>query len=224
MTATQVNIADPNTPANQVAVNSLGQISIANFPSTQSVIGTVAVSAFPANQVVSGTIDVTDRAARQLGVVSVSSGAMGTNTTPAYTIVQDGTTNANKWAIDSGGNASVNLGKVGGTAVSNTNPLPTQYVSQSGYVSLSSPPTQTNAGSDTTFTFSSQVNTVLLQNNDVVNVNVAFDTAASAGSFLLAPGQTLIYPKKVTAVHLFTATARNVNGTSSGNIVLLGEL
>jgi hypothetical protein len=74
MTATQVNIADPTTPTNIVAVNSLGQISIANFPSTQSVIGTVTVAAFPAVQVISGSADITDRSTRQVGVVSISGG------------------------------------------------------------------------------------------------------------------------------------------------------
>jgi hypothetical protein len=76
MTATQVNIVDPTTPTNQLAVNSLGQLAISNFPATQSVVGTVNVAAFPANQVVSGTIDVTDRTTRQLGVVSVSTGTL----------------------------------------------------------------------------------------------------------------------------------------------------
>lgn len=97
-------------------------------------------------------------------------------------------------------------------------------VSQSGYVALSSPPTQTNSGSDTTFTFSKQVNCVIIQNNTGSNVNFAFDGAASAGSLLLATGQTFIYAKRVTAVHLYTSSAQNVNGTSGSNIVLLGEL
>lgn len=97
-------------------------------------------------------------------------------------------------------------------------------VSQSGYVALSSSPAQTNAGSDTTCTFSKQVNCVILQNNTTATVNYAFDTTASAGSLALAAGQTLVYAKRVTAVHLFTASAQNINGTSSGNIVLLGEL
>jgi hypothetical protein len=118
----------------------------------------------------------------------------------------------------------MNLIQINGTAISNTNPEPVQFISQAGYIALSTPAAQTNNGSDTTYTFSSQVNTVIIQNNTTVNVNYAFDVAASAGSLLLLPGQLLVYSKKITAVHLFTAAAQNVNGTSAANIVLLGEL
>lgn len=97
-------------------------------------------------------------------------------------------------------------------------------IEASGYVSLTSPPSATSAGSDTTLTFSKQVNRVIIQNNTSANVNYAFDTAASAGSLVLAPGSTLIYPKKVTSPHLYTAAAQNINGTSAGNIVVLGAL
>jgi hypothetical protein len=117
-----------------------------------------------------------------------------------------------------------NLTQINGTALSNTNPVPSQDIEQSGYVTASSPPAQTNAGSDTSYTFSSQVNRVIIQNNTSVNLNYAFDTAASAGSFLLVPGATLVYPKKCTVLHLYTSTAQSINGTSSGNIVVLGAL
>lgn len=113
---------------------------------------------------------------------------------------------------------------VAGSAISNSNPVPTQDVEQSGYVAASSPPSATNVGSDTTYTFSSQVNRVIIQNNTSANVNYAFDTAASAGSFVLASNAMVVYPKKVTALHLYTAAAQNINGTSAGNIVVLGAL
>jgi hypothetical protein len=117
-----------------------------------------------------------------------------------------------------------NLTQVNGTALSNTNPVPSQDIEQSGYVTASSPPSQTNAGSDTPYTFSSQVNRLIIQNNTSANLNYAFDTAASAGSFLLVPGATLVYPKKCTVLHLYTAVAQNINGTAAGNIVVLGAL
>ncbi len=97
-------------------------------------------------------------------------------------------------------------------------------IEQSGYIALSSPPSTTNAGSDTPLTFSSQVNRVIIQNNTSANVNYAFDTSASAGSMLLVPGATLIYPKKCTVLHLFTAAAQNINGSTAGNIVALGAM
>jgi hypothetical protein len=102
--------------------------------------------------------------------------------------------------------------------------LITEDVEPSGYIAASSPPSATNVGSDTPYTFSSQVNHVLIQNNTSANVNVAFDVAASGGSLVLIPGTLLIYPKKCTVLHLYTASAQNINGTSAGNIVVLGEL
>ncbi|SRR6266849_250039 len=97
-------------------------------------------------------------------------------------------------------------------------------IEQAGYIALTSPPAQTNAGSDTTLTFSQQVNRVIIQNNTSANAYYAFDTAASLGSLLLVPGAFLVYPKKVTSPHLYTVAAQPINGTSAGNIVVLGAL
>lgn len=102
-------------------------------------------------------------------------------------------------------------------------PTGNMAISQAGYIAILGP-TQTSANEDTTFTFAQPVNTVVIQNNTSAVLNYAFDQEASAGSLLLAAGQQLIYSKCVTEVHLFTASATNVNGTSAGNIVLLGEL
>lgn len=153
--------------------------------------------------------DVIDRVGRLLGHVIV-------DTLPSIA----GTVSVSNFPATQ----AANLTQINGSALSNTNPEPVQFVSQSGYVALTSPPAQTNAGSDTTLTFGSQVNTILIQNNSTSTINFAFDTAASAGSLALAAGQIFIYSKKVTTVHLYTANAANVNGTSSGNIVVLGEL
>jgi hypothetical protein len=102
-----VNIADPTTPANQLAVNSLGQIAISNFPATQSIIGTVSIAQFPSVQVVSGMVDVSDRAARQLGHVIVDLGGAGTNTAPGYSIIQDGVLNTRKMAVNADGSINI---------------------------------------------------------------------------------------------------------------------
>lgn len=116
------------------------------------------------------------------------------------------------------------LADVNGVALSNTSPIPSQDIEQAGYVAASSPPSTTNAGSDTSYTFSSQVSRVIIQNNTSSNLNYAFDATASAGSLLLVPGAMLVYPKKCTVLHLYTLAAQNVNGTSTGNIVVLGAL
>jgi hypothetical protein len=102
-----VNIADPTTPANQLAVNSLGQIAISNFPSVQSVIGTVSIAQFPSVQTVSGSVDVSDRTVRQLGHVIVDLGGAGTNTAPGYSVIQDGTLNTRKMAVNADGSINV---------------------------------------------------------------------------------------------------------------------
>lgn len=97
-------------------------------------------------------------------------------------------------------------------------------IEQQGYIALTSPPSTTNAGSDTVLTFSSQVNRIIIQNNTSANANFDFDQSASAGSFLVVPGGMIVYPKKCTAFHLFTAAAQNINGTSAGNIVVRGAM
>ncbi len=231
--ATIVNIADPTTPSNVVAVNSLGQIAISNFPSVQSVVGTVSIAQFPSVQAVSGSVDIIDRASRSLGHVIVDSGGSGTNTAPGYSIIQDPNSNSRKLAINSDGSINItitgnqsalasNITQFGGVSLTNTNPIPNQDIEQANYISATTPPSVTNIGTDTLYTFSSQVSRVILQNNTSVNVNYAFDVTSSAGSLLLLPGSTLVYPKKCTVLHLFTAAAQNINGSSTGNIVVLG--
>jgi hypothetical protein len=97
-------------------------------------------------------------------------------------------------------------------------------IEASGYVSATSPPATTNAGSDTIYTFSSQVNRVIIQNNTSANLNFDFDQAASAGSFLALPGTMIIYPKQCTVLHLYTTGAQNINGSTAVNIVVRGAL
>lgn len=89
-------------------------------------------------------------------------------------------------------------------------------------VALSSPPAQTNAGSDTTLTFSSKVNHFLVQNNTGAVLYMDFDTAASTSSIQLATGLMWKDDIPVTAIHVYTAAAQNVNGASG--VVVKGWL
>jgi len=99
-------------------------------------------------------------------------------------------------------------------AVNSAGQAQVEDIEQSGYVALSTPPTNTNAGSDTTLTFSSQVNRVILQNNTSANAYLDFDQAASTASLVIVPGALLIYPKKCTSPHLYTAVATPINAVN----------
>jgi hypothetical protein len=99
----------------------------------------------------------------------------------------------------------------------------TNSAAYSGVIGAASgAPTATTATTDTAWTFASRVNHVLLQNNTTANLQYEFDTTASAGSPILAPGATFVADLQVTAIHLYTAAAQNINGTVAGNIVLRG--
>lgn len=115
-------------------------------------------------------------------------------------------------ATDSAGNASAPL------TVAPTN------VPKSGVIGFTNPPAQTSAALDTAITFSATVNHWVLQNNTTAVVNFDMDTQASAGSLVLAPNATFFSDIPMTALHLFTAAAQNINGTAAGNIVLRGWL
>lgn len=86
---------------------------------------------------------------------------------------------------------------------------------------LSSPPAQTNAGSDTSLTFSATVNHWTLQNNSSANLYYNLDAAASTGTLVLAPNAQVFYDWPVTVVHVYTAAAINVNGASG--LCLMGR-
>lgn len=152
--------------------------------------------------------------------------ATGGNTlAPVSMYVKDGNDIAQGTSTDAA-NANSVIGQLKqiktNTTSTNTSPFPTQDIEQSGYVAATSPPATTNAGSDTSYTFSSQVSRIIVQNNTSAVVNFAFDVAATAGSLVLQPGAFLTYPKKVTVLHLFTAAAQNINGSTGSNIVVLG--
>jgi len=69
-----------------------------------------------------------------------------------------------------------------------------------------------------------QVNHVMLQNNTGANINWDLDVAATAGSPILATGQTLFLDVQTLVLHLFQAGTPNVNGSTGSNIVVRGWL
>lgn len=96
---------------------------------------------------------------------------------------------------------------------------------EKGYIALVNPPAQTNAGVETVLSFAQEVLYVYIQNNTTQNLNVAIDATATAGSLVLAPSALMVLEKEATqTVHLYTATAQNINGATSGNIVVLGAV
>jgi hypothetical protein len=79
-------------------------------------------------------------------------------------------------------------------------------------------PTATGVGTDTSWSFASQVRHLFIQNNTSANVQFSLDATTSAGSPIISPGSTFLADIRVTAVHLLTAAAKNINGTSANNI------
>lgn len=90
-----INIVDPTTPANKLAINNAGQVSIANFPTTFGItslpalpsgtnaIGSVSVSNFPTTQTVTGSVSISNFPSTQTvtGSVAISTALpTGTNT------------------------------------------------------------------------------------------------------------------------------------------------
>lgn len=87
-------------------------------------------------------------------------------------------------------------------------------------VALASPPTNTNAGSDTPLTFASQVNHFLIQNNTTVLVYVEVEAVATTASIQLAPGQIWRDDIELLSLHLFTVAAQPIN--AANGIVVRG--
>lgn len=96
-------------------------------------------------------------------------------------------------------------------------------VSTGTIVAATSPPTATNAGTDTSYTFSTTVHHIIIQNNTTAIAYCDFDVAATVGSFAVYPnGQMIVFDIPCTILHLYTAAAQNVNGSTVGNIVIRG--
>lgn len=127
-------------------------------------------------------------------------------------------------------NASVNLTEVNGAALSTSNPVPVNSVAIAGEVALyGSNPTALTANTDAAIKWGASgttaVNHIEIYNGWTGNVNVRLDAATTAGSAVIAPGQTKFYDVAGTlAVHLQANGTPNLNGSSSGNIVVTGWL
>ncbi len=89
-------------------------------------------------------------------------------------------------------------------------------------VNLATAPTALTISTDTIYIFGYKVRHLLVQNNSGTAVGVGLDAIATAGSLQVAAGATLALDVPVTSVHLFSAAATAVNGTSAANIVLMG--
>lgn len=170
-------------------------VDVTNFPATQPVSGTVSVNNFPATQPVSGTVNVGNFPGTQ-----PVSGTVSVGNFPAT--------------------QAINVTQVAGAAISESNPLPARTSAVKGFTALSSPPSNTNANSDTSLTFSSDVYHLLIQNNTSAVVYLDLDTAATQGSPELAAGQTWFLDVHTSVLHVFTVAAQPVNAASG--IVIRG--
>ena len=105
------------------------------------------------------------------------------------------------------------------------NPLFVEQTVQSGYVAAyASNGAATAATTDYSFKWGAAGTTVIshlmVQNNTASSIQWDLDVTATAGSPVLAAGQTLFLDVQVTALHLYTPGISNVNGTSASNIVV----
>lgn len=142
-----------------------------------------------------------------------------------------GITNDGTFAKESGGNLAalvtgINLSKVGGNVIAPGNAaVPMLNSAATGYVAAyGSNAAALTSSTDYAFKWgaggTTQVNHIMLQNNTAASINWDLDVAANAGSPTLAAGQTIFLDVQTTALHLFQAGTPNVNGSSSGNIVV----
>src|SRR5579875_1245635 len=120
--------------------------------------------------------------------------------------------------------------KLGGSDISTSNPMPVNTVAQAGEVALyGSNASALTANTDAAIKWGASgttaVNHILIQNNDTNNLHFHLDATATAGSPILAPGQTILLDIAGTlAVHLYSAGTPNVNGSSANNVVVTGWL
>ena len=103
-------------------------------------------------------------------------------------------------------------------------------------VALQGPPATLTASADTTLTWATtsgeaySVRRVFVQNKSgnngvtAVPMYVAFDATASAGSVRIDAGAWLSFDVPNNALHVYCTSALAVNGSSDGNVVVLGWL
>lgn len=135
--------------------------------------------------------------------------------------------------LNSDGSLQNDLRKVAGNAIApGNNAVPTLNSAATGYVSAyGSNAAALTANTDFLFKWgasgTTQVNHIMIQNNSSVNLLWDLDTATSAGSPVLSNtlGQnTLFLDVQTSTLHIQANGTPNVNGTSSGNIVVRGWL
>jgi hypothetical protein len=131
--------------------------------------------------------------------------------------------------VDSTGRPQNNIDQWAGAAPSQSNPVFTSQAVASGYVAAANGNANaTTASTDYSFAWGGAgsviVHHIMLQNNSGANLQWDLDTNTSAGSPVLATGQTLFLDVFTTVLHLRTSGAINVNGTSAANIVVRGWL
>lgn len=87
-------------------------------------------------------------------------------------------------------------------------------------VALDSPPAETNAGTNTALSLASTAYSLLIQNNSPNDLNVEFGGTATSGSLVIKSGTALFWNEPITSFGILTTNATNINGSSSGNIVI----
>lgn len=119
--------------------------------------------------------------------------------------------------------------KVDGSGVTQPVSIST-LIAQAGEVALyGSNPVALTANTDAAVKWGASgttaVNHTTIANNTTINVNYRLDAATTAGSDLLAPGQKITVDIAGTlAVHLQANGTPNLNGSTGGNIVIIGWL
>jgi hypothetical protein len=127
-------------------------------------------------------------------------------------------------------NATATVQAVTGTSLAvGSNAMPVLNSAAQGYVAAyGSNAAALTSSTDYSFKWgaggTTQVNHVFVQNNTALNLNWELDATATAGSPVLAPGQSLFLDVQTLIVHLFQAGTPNVGGSSASNIVVKGWL
>jgi hypothetical protein len=83
-------------------------------------------------------------------------------------------------------------------------------------------PSGTLSSGDNALAVSSAVRRVWIENRSGAVIGYAIDTAASAGSRQLGPGERAILDEACsTAIHIFGSTSTPYNGTAGSNVIIL---
>ncbi len=235
----------------EVDLNIGGSPNTLSNPAFVQIVAATAIALASAAGVNIGSVEVLDGAgSNKLAIdssgrvtVSAIAGALPAGTNVIGHVINDassavighvvsdsGSTTAATQTTAANLNATATIQAVTGTSIAvGSNALPVLSSTAPGYVSVfGSNPTVLVANTDAAFKWgaggTTVVNHVMIQNNSASSVNFDLDVATTAGSPLLAAGQTLFLDVQVTAVHLQSTGTPNINGSSSGNVVVRGWL